>query len=129
MVVGIARGMAKATIYALANPECARKLHWQHYPSTKPSGADEATLVRWDLNNLQGQLDSLKDGFALNGGTLWGNADPAAYDRLVRFMVDARQIDKPVAAKSMIVDIPDFFRKINDFDMKAVQDAAGACKA
>ena len=42
MGVGIARGIAKATIYALANPDCTRKLHWKHYPATKPSSADEA---------------------------------------------------------------------------------------
>jgi NitT/TauT family transport system substrate-binding protein len=128
MVVGIARGMAKATIYALANPDCTRKLHWEHYPATKPSGADEATLIRWDLNTLQGQLDSLQDAYALNGGKLWGNADPAVYDRLVRFMLEAKQIDKPVDARTMIVGIPGFFQKINEFDANAVRASAAACR-
>ena len=53
MVIAIARGVAKATVFALANPDCALKLHWAKYPSTKPSGADEATLIKWDLNNQQ----------------------------------------------------------------------------
>ena len=74
MVIAIARGDAKATVFALANPDCALKLHWAHYPSTKPSGADEATLIKWDLNNQQAQLDSLEEGYRLNGGKLWGNA-------------------------------------------------------
>ncbi len=129
MVVGIARGMAKATVYALANPDCARQLHWEHYPSTKPTGADPATLVQWDLNTQGAQLDSLKEGFALNGGKLWGNADPAAYDRLVKFMLDTKQIAKPVSAQSMIVQIPDYFAKVGGFDVAAVQAAAAACKA
>lgn len=129
MVVAIARGMAKATVYALANPDCARQLHWAHYPSTKPTGADEATLARWDLNTQQAQLDSLKDGYALNGGKLWGNADPAAYDRLVKFMLDTKQIDKSVMAKSMMVAIPDYFEKVGHFDVAAIQAAAAACKA
>ncbi|MCR0984439.1 ABC transporter substrate-binding protein [Roseomonas populi] len=129
MVVGIARGMAKATVYALANPDCARQLHWDRYPATKPSGADAATLARWDLNTQQAQLDSLKDAFALNGGKLWGNADPAAYDRLVRFMLETKQIDKPVTAASMMVRIPDYFEKINRFDTATVQAAAAACKS
>src|SRR5215471_7641679 len=72
MVIAIARGAAKATVFALANPDCARKLHWAHYPSTKPTGADEATLIRWDMNNQQAQLDSLSDAYKLNGGKLWG---------------------------------------------------------
>jgi NitT/TauT family transport system substrate-binding protein len=129
MVVAIARDVAKATVFALANPECARALHWAHFPSTKPTGADEATLVRWDSNNQQAQLDSLRDGFALNGGKLWGNADPAAYDRLVQFMMDAKQIDKKVDARNMIVGIPGFFQKVNEFDVDAVRTSAAACKA
>ncbi|MGI4802280.1 MAG: ABC transporter substrate-binding protein [Janthinobacterium lividum] len=129
MVVGIARGMAKATVYALANPDCARQLHWARYPSSKPTGADEATLARWDLNTQQAQLDSLKDAFALNGGKLWGNADPAAYDHLVKFMLDTKQIDKGIKASSMMVDIPDYFGKVGNFDVSAVQAAAAACKA
>ena len=37
-----------------------------------PTGADEATLIRWDMNNQQAQLDSLADAFKLNGGKLGG---------------------------------------------------------
>jgi NitT/TauT family transport system substrate-binding protein len=127
MVVAIARGAAKATVFALANPECARKLHWKKYPSTKPTGADEATLTKWDMNTQQAELDALEDGFKLNGGKLWGNVDAAPLERLVSFMIDAKQIDKPVPAKTLIVDIPDFFAKVNDFDVKAVEDSAKAC--
>jgi NitT/TauT family transport system substrate-binding protein len=128
LVIGMARGAAKATVFALANPDCARKLHWARYPSTKPTGADDATLIKWDMNNQQAQLDSLSDGYKLNGDKLWGYADPAAFDRLVTFMLAAKQIDKPVSAKNMIVGIPDFFTKVNAFDVTAVQDSAKACK-
>jgi NitT/TauT family transport system substrate-binding protein len=128
MAVGIARGVAKATVYALANPDCARRLHWRNYPSTKPTGADEATLVKWDMNTQQAQLDSLADGFRINGGKHWGAADPAAFDRLVRFMLEAKQIDKPVSAATMMTTIPDFVAKVNDFDVKAIEADARACK-
>lgn len=128
LAIGIARGVAKATVYALANPECAVKLHWQHYPSTKPSGADEATLVKWDLNAQQAQLDSLAEGFKLNGGKLWGAADPSAFERLIKLMIEAKQIDKPVPAPSLIVKTPDFFEKVNAFDPKAIEADAKACK-
>jgi NitT/TauT family transport system substrate-binding protein len=128
MVIAIARGIAKATVFALANPDCARKLQWAKYPATKPTGADEATLIKWDLNTQQGQLDSLADGFNLNGGKLWGNVDPAVFDRLITFMREANQIDKLVPAKSMIVAAPDFFTKVNDFDTKAIEASAKACK-
>jgi NitT/TauT family transport system substrate-binding protein len=128
MVVAMARGAAKATVFALANPDCARKLHWARYPSTKPTGADEATLIKWDMNNQQAQLDSLADAYKLNGGKLWGNVDPATFDRLVAFMLAAKQIDKTLPAKDMVVAIPDFFTKINAFDVKAIEDSAKVCK-
>jgi len=127
MVIAMARGAAKATVFALANPDCARKLHWARYPSTKPTGADEA-MIKWDMNNQQAQLDSLSDGYKLNGGKLWGYADPAAFDRLVTFMLVAKQIDKTATANNMIVGIPDFFTKVNAFDTKAIEDSAKACK-
>jgi NitT/TauT family transport system substrate-binding protein len=128
MVLGIVRGMAKATVFALANPDCARQLQWQQYPATKPSGADEATLIKWDLNTQQGQLDSLADDFKVNGGKLWGNVDPAAFDRLIAFMADAKQIDKIVPASTIITTAPDFFTKVNEFDVKAIEASAKACK-
>jgi NitT/TauT family transport system substrate-binding protein len=128
MVIAIARGVAKATVFALANPDCALKLHWAKYPSTKPSGADEATLVKWDLNNQRAQLDSMQEAFKLNGGKLWGYADPAAFTRLVEFLAAAKQIDKTMPAKDLIVGIPDFYAKVNDFDVKAIEDSAKACK-
>src|ERR1700730_12791878 len=128
MVTAMARGSAKATVFALANPDCARKLHWAHYPSTKPTGADDATLIKWDMNNQQAQLDSLADGFKLNGGKLWGNADPADVDRLIEFMLAAKQIDKTMPAKNMITAIPDFFTKVNAFDVESVRESAKACK-
>jgi NitT/TauT family transport system substrate-binding protein len=129
MVVAIARGAAKATVFALTNPECARKLHWENYPSTKPAGADEATMIKSDMNTLQAELDALDDAFKLNGGKLWGNVDAVPLERLVSFMIDAKQIDKPVSAKTLIVGIPNFFAKINNFDIKAVQNSAKTCKA
>jgi NitT/TauT family transport system substrate-binding protein len=127
-VIAIARGVAKATVFALANPDCALKLHWAKYPSTKPTGAEEATLTKWDLNNQRAQLDSLQEAFKLNGGKLWGYADPVAFNRLIEFLAAAKQIDKTVPAKDLIVGIPDFYAKVNDFDVKAVEDSAKACK-
>lgn len=128
MVIALARGNAKATLFALTNPDCALKLHWAKYPSTKPSGADEATVMRWDLNNQKAQLDSLEEAFRLNGGKLWGYADPAAFNRLIEFLAAAKQIDKTMPAKDLIVGIPDFYAKVNDFDAKAVEANAKACK-
>jgi NitT/TauT family transport system substrate-binding protein len=127
MVEAIARGAAKATVFSLANPDCVRRLQWKHWPSTKPTGADEATLAKWDLNNLQAQLNSMTDAFKLNGGKYYGAADPAAYERLQKFMLDAKQITKEIPVEQYMLHITDFYAKINHFDAAAVRAAAEKC--
>jgi hypothetical protein len=43
-------------------------------------------------------------------------------------MLAAKQIDKTMPAKNMTIGIPDFFTKVNAFDVKAIQDSAKACR-
>ncbi|AJE46849.1 ABC transporter substrate-binding protein [Celeribacter indicus] len=127
MVVGIARGIAKATVFALENPECAVKLHWQNYPETKPTGADEETLLAWDLNNINAQLATLKAGFELNGGEIWGTVDPDGFDRLQSFLQETGVIDGTVDPASYLVEIEDYAAQVNDFDAEAIRAAARDC--
>lgn len=50
-------GAAKTTVFALANPDCVRRIQWKTWPNTKPTGSqDEATLARWDDKLLRAQL-------------------------------------------------------------------------
>ncbi len=129
MVEAIARGAAKASVFVFANPDCARRLHWARFPNTKPSGADEAMLVKWDLNNQKAQTDSMKDAFELNGGKLWGNATAEAYGRIQIFMLEAKLIDKTIPAATYLINIPNFWQKINNFDAQAVRAQAVSCPA
>jgi NitT/TauT family transport system substrate-binding protein len=128
MVVGIARGIAKATVYALANPTCAVKLHWQRYPETKPAGIDEALALRRDLNSINMQLATLEDGFKLNGGRQWGAVDPAGFERLQAFLQDAGTIQGTLPATEYLAAIPHLSDRINDFDADQVRLAAKNCE-
>jgi NitT/TauT family transport system substrate-binding protein len=127
MVEAIARGAAKASEFVFANPDCARQLHWKYWPSTKPTGADEATLIKADMKNQQAQLDSMRDAHAMNGGKLWGNATPEAYGRIQRFMLEAKQIEKELPPQTYMNGIPGFYEKINNFDANAVRAQAASC--
>lgn len=129
MVEAIARGAAKATEFVMANPDCQRRLHWAKWPTTKPTGADDATLARWDLNNLNAQLGSMKAAHAMNGGQLWGRATPEAYGRIQDFMKDAGLIQKTIDPKTYMLGIPDFYERINKFDAAAIRAAAATCAA
>jgi len=127
MVEAIVRGAAKASLFAVTNPQCVRKLHWARFPDSKPTGSDEATLARWDDNLLRAQLDSMKAAFEMNGGKLWGQATPEAFGRMQDFMVDAKMIDHKLAPATFVVSKPGFFEQANNFDAQAVIKQAQAC--
>jgi NitT/TauT family transport system substrate-binding protein len=128
MVEAISRGAAKATLFAQTNPECTRKIHWKHFPSTKPTGADEATLAKSDLALLETQLDTMSMAHAMNGGKQIGAMSPAAYGRMQDLMLKDGLIKRTIATESMLYLKPGFVDAINNFDHKAIVDAAKACK-
>jgi len=130
MVEAIVRGANMATVFAMANPDCVRKLQWENWPNSKPSGADEATLIRWDLNNLNAQLDTLRAANKVFGdGKLWGKPTVASYAAMQDFLFDAKVISKKVDPASFMVTIPNFYEKTNNFDHDAAIAQAKACRA
>jgi NitT/TauT family transport system substrate-binding protein len=128
MVEAIARGAARATLFAQTNPECALKIHWKYFPGSKPTGADEATLAKWDLALLRTQLDTMAAAHTMNGGKLIGAMSPAAYGRMQDQMLKDGLIKSKVAPESMLYLKPGFAEAINDFDHAAVIADAKACK-
>lgn len=129
MVVAIVRGAAMGSLFAVTNPDCVRRVFWAKFPEGKPTGADEATLIKGDLHRLDGQIDGMKQALDIGGGKLWGNATARNYGELQDFMVDTKVLKTRLANPAdYIVDIPDFFQKVNDFDHDAVIGQAKDCK-
>jgi NitT/TauT family transport system substrate-binding protein len=128
MVEAIARGAAKATLFAWTNPDCARRIHWKAYPSTKPTGADESTLAKWDLKLLETQLDTMKAAHQMYGGKLIGALSPAPFARMEDMMLKDGLIKRTVPAESLLIQRPGFVEAINRFDTQAVISAAKACR-
>ena len=102
-------------------------MHWARWPNTKPTGVDDTTAARFDMNNQKAQLDSMTDAFQMNGGKLVGNATADAYSRIQNFMLEAKLIEKVLPPASYMVGIPAFFDKINNFDAAAVRAQAANC--
>lgn len=128
MIKAIVKGAVEATVFAMANPDCVRKLQWANWPDTKPSGApDEATQIKWDLNNLHAQETSMQEAFELSGGKNWGAYTVDEMDRLQSFMLQTKMIDKRLPNASYIVNIPGFFDAVNAFDHAAVVHQAETC--
>jgi len=128
-VIGIARGMVKAMLFISANPECTVKLHWAHYPETKPTGVDEATALKRELRSVELSAQSYAKAFAAGGGKYWGGVDPAGFDALQKLLKENGVIAGAMLAEDYLTKIPDFFQKINDFDAEAIRASAKACEA
>ncbi len=129
MVEAIVRGAAKATLFAMTNPDAVRQIQWRTFPDTKPTGnVDEATLAKWDLNNLHAELQCMKESFDMNGGKMYGNAEPQGFDRLQAFMLKTGQIQSTLPGSTFLPTIPDFYAKTNNFDAAAVAASARTWK-
>jgi len=127
MVQSIVRGAAKGAVFSLANPDCTRRVHWKTWPDTKPSGAPEETLAKWDLNNLGAQQKGMVEAYALSGGKLWGAYTPAEYDVLQDFLLRASLIKQKLPNDKLVVTTPGFFEGANNFDRAAIEQQAKAC--
>ena len=128
MLEGLVRGAAKASLFAYTHPDCARRIQWASYPATKPSGADEATLVKWDMHTLDASLASMKMAFDLSGGTEWGRATSEQFARLQEIYFRGRLIAKKlVNPADYIISVPDFFQKANTFDHDGIVAQAKGC--
>jgi NitT/TauT family transport system substrate-binding protein len=128
MIEAVVRGSAKASLFALSNPDCARQLQWKHYPSTKPSGAEDATLIKWDLNYLNSSLAGMTPALEMSGGKLWGKTTPEQFARLQDFLVQTKLIDKKLANPAdYVVGVPNFFENANNFDHESIKAQATQC--
>jgi NitT/TauT family transport system substrate-binding protein len=118
VVVGVARGIAKAVHFGLANPEAAIKIHWAAYPQTRPQGDNEAELMR-DAKRI---FLSRFEGYALPPDTVYGAARAAQWKRLADFMKEAGDLPAKYDPASAYTD--QFIAEINKFDRTAIEGKA-----
>ena len=124
MLVGFARGVAKATVFGLANPEAAVRIHWKMYPQTKPQTGDEAKALKDALNvfNARFMLQRVDN----RPDTRFGIGTLAQWEKLKSIFKDQRFIEGTVPAADLysaaLVD------QINKFDRAAIVAQAKAYK-
>lgn len=124
MLVGFARGIAKATVFGLANPEAAVRIHWKMYPETKPQTGDEAKALKDALNvfNARFMLQRVDN----RPDTRFGIGTLAQWEKLKSIFRDQKFIEGTVPAADLysaaLVD------QINKFDRAAIVAQAKAYK-
>ena len=124
ILVGFARGVAKATVFGLANPEAAVRIHWKMYPETKPQTGDEAKALKDALNvfNARFMLQRVDN----RPDTRFGIGTLAQWEKLKSIFKDQKFIEGTVPAADLysaaLVD------QINKFDRAAIVAQAKAYK-
>jgi NitT/TauT family transport system substrate-binding protein len=117
--VGVARGIAKATAFALANPEAAIRLHWRTYPETKPTSSGPEAM-RAALSEIKARLETMKVDRA--SGEKWGDVAEPVFQFYQEFLAKSGEIKQVMpftqAFDRRLID------RINDWDEAAVAKQA-----
>lgn len=58
--IGLGRGIAKGTLFAITNPVATIKIHWKAFPESKPTGIDEKTAFAREEAVLQARLKNVR---------------------------------------------------------------------
>lgn len=116
-MTGLARGVAKATLFAQENPEAAVKLHWQVYPESKPVGVDDDVALEKAVAVLEARNVNTKP---LEQG--WGYSDDEIVQNHMQMLLDAGVLETRVDAQDIWTS--DLVDAVNDFDADAVSTQA-----
>lgn len=115
--VGIGRGVAKATLFALHNPEAAVRLHWKLFPQTRTAGEDDALSMRKALHELNDGLAFMRIDDARV--RRWGATSREEVEAYASVLVRARLLDgKPGSPDDYYTGA--FIDRINAFDEASI---------
>lgn len=125
VAVGLGRGWAKATLFALHNAEAVVRLHWKAVPQSKPAGEDESASMRKALHDLQSGLTFMRIDTARV--KKWGATTREEVEAYAGVLLRAGLLEgKPGAPDDYYTG--EFVEKTNDFDQGRIIEQARAYK-
>lgn len=119
VVVAVARGIAKAVHFGLANPDAAVKIHWELYPQTKPQNADPAVAMK----DAKSVFVSRFASFTLPPGGLYGASRPQQWATMAKLMRESGAV-LPASYDPQAAFTDKFIVEINKFDRSAIEAQA-----
>ena len=125
IAVAVAKGYARGTIFAMANPEAAIRMMYEVYPQTRSTGKDEATAIKDDILTMNARAANWK--LEKGGVKKWGESNMANYEAYIDFMLKEGVIKQKVAAGDIVTN--DLIDDINKFDPAKIMADAKAYKA
>ena len=125
-VVDFARGLTMGMIFVDANPDCARQVHWEAFPDSKPGDMSEEDAIAWDMTVMTSNFFYYKTAYESDGNGIWGYAQSDEFEVLMDYLLEQEMIEKKVDPSTYIPDEA-FWDEVNDFDHQAIIDLAEAC--
>ena len=120
----LARGYAKGTIFAVANPEAAIRILWEQFPQTKATSKSEDEALKEDMKTLNARAEN----WALEKGGVkrWGESNLENYDDYLDFLLKWGTIQQKPKIEDVVTNA--LIDEINDFDPAKVAADAKAYK-
>jgi NitT/TauT family transport system substrate-binding protein len=119
LFAGVGRAIAKATVFAQANPEAAVLAHWEVFPDTRPTGVDEDEAIQQALPGLESRLEVLDPV-----GQGWGDAPRDEVEEFMQVLIDGGMLDEDLDLDAVWDD--SLVDQFSDFDEDAIRDEAAA---
>ena len=116
VLVGFARGITKAILFGLTNPEAAVRIHWKVYPQTKPQSGDEATLLKEALHVFRARFELQRVDHRPD--TRYGAVTAAQWQTLTNIYKEQKIVQGTVTPADVYTD--KLLDQINTFDQQAV---------
>ena len=123
--LAVAQGYAKGTLFTIANPAAAIRILWEVYPQTKPTGKDETTALRDDVQVVEARIQNWK--LEKGGVSKWGESSERNYAAYVDFLQKWGILKQKVTAGELITN--ELIGDINAFDPKKIVAEARAYPA
>lgn len=124
-LIGFARGVAKATLFGVTNPEAAVRIHWKAYPQTKPQGVDDAKAMKDALNVFNSRFDLQR--VDNRPDKRYGIGTPEQWEKLRTIYKEQKLVEGSVPSADYYT--PALLAEINKFDQAAVIRQAKEYKA
>ncbi len=121
-IIKMVRGIAKASIYGLTNPEASIRNHWKVYPQTKPQGMDEAEALKKAKHVFLSRFDLLR----LEPGVKWGQNVEGVWKRMAEIAIQEKIIPADFNVTAAYTNR--FIDDINRFDAKKIEAMAKQSK-
>lgn len=116
VLIGLARGIAKAQLFQATNPEASVKVHWKVYPQSVPRQGKTPKVLK-DTATVASVRISIQSRNAFKTGN-FGDLPADYIKKFQKYLVETKQLPKEIDVNAYYTNA--LIPKMNDFDAAAI---------